>query len=199
MDLPEIWGFWRFYLEFLVNSWVFEQFLSDLVPKLIYVFGWKSSSISKKFCQNFEFWAKKSRVLMSDSLKMFCKLKAFTSKLKKFAAELIISANHFFSSLLSLQIWVRNSRLWKRAPRWVSLWPKRQATIPMMWLTSNREPVNSAWSLRITQPQRTTLSMVPMVLRTLGPDGPSSDARPPPFQPPVAGLVTNELKRRKSI
>ena len=60
-DLPENWGFWRFFLEFWVNSWVFEQFclILDKNHKIfikIVRYFWK-------ICQNIEFLAKNSWVL----------------------------------------------------------------------------------------------------------------------------------------
>ena len=59
VDLPEIWGFWRFYLEFWVNVWVFEQFCL-ILDKICYI--WIKIFLNFwKICQNFgqkilEFW-----------------------------------------------------------------------------------------------------------------------------------------------
>ena len=66
VDLPEILGFWRFYLEFWVKSWVFDKFFMILDKNVhiwlkIFLKIWKS-------CRNFEFLAKNSWVLSFFSL-----------------------------------------------------------------------------------------------------------------------------------
>ena len=61
VDLPEIWGFWRFYLEFWVNSWVFDKFCL-ILDKNCYI--WLKTYLNFwKICWNFEFCAKNSWVL----------------------------------------------------------------------------------------------------------------------------------------
>ena len=66
VDLPEIWGFWRFYLEFWVNFWVFEQ-ICLILDKICYIWLEIFSNFWK-ICRNFEFWAKNSWVLSFLSL-----------------------------------------------------------------------------------------------------------------------------------
>ena len=54
VDLPEIWGFWRFYLEFWVNSWVFDEFCLILdknryIWLRIFLNFWKKLVLGEKF------------------------------------------------------------------------------------------------------------------------------------------------------
>ena len=68
VDLPEIWGFWRFYLEFWVNSWVFDKFCL-ILDKNSYI--WLKIFLNFwKFCRKFEFLAKNSWLLSFLSLSL---------------------------------------------------------------------------------------------------------------------------------